>query len=131
VASLQNRKGWGGVLYQLSQKGIIMTTQKSKRVPSGAPATKWFITAASVAAMLGGWVAFSSQPATNEADIATQILATNLRLEPIPTLVPAPTGRQKAILTSDTAGNAQTSLPTLRSVSAPQPRPITVTRSSH
>ena len=107
-----------------------MTTKKSKRTISGAPVTKWFVTAASVAAMLGGWVVFSSQPAINEADLASQTLTAELGLEPIPTLVPAPDDRQRITLSDDKNNDVQTNLPTLRSVSAPQPRPITVTRSS-
>ncbi len=106
-----------------------MAAKKSKRSPSGAPATKWFITAASIAAMLGGWVAFSSQPADG-VDPATKILEADLGLEPIPTLVPAPASRQNAIRSDDSSSNSQTSLPTLRSVTAPRPAPITVTRSS-
>jgi len=106
-----------------------MTTKKSRRTNSGAAVTKWFVTAASVAAMLGGWAVFSSQPATSEANVASQTLATELGLEPIPTLVPAPDDRQRTTLSNDN-NEVQTNLSTLRTVSTPQQRPITVTRSS-
>lgn len=106
-----------------------MAAKKSKRSPSGASVTKWFITSASIAAVIGGWVAFSSQPADG-VDPATKILETNLGLEPIPTLVPTPTNQQNAILTDDSSKNSQTNLPTLRSVTAPRPAPVTITRSS-
>jgi len=106
-----------------------MTAKKPKRSPSGAPATKWFITAASVAAMLGGWVAFSSQPSSGD-NSASQILELNLDLEPIPTVVPAPSSRQNALWSDDASKNTQTNLPMLRSVTAPRPAPITITRSS-
>ena len=107
-----------------------MTTKRIKRTNSGATVTKWFITAASVAAMLGGWAVFSSEPPTSKTDLASQTMAIGLGLEPIPTLVPTREVRQNGILSNQETTNTQTSLPTLRSVSAPQPKPVTVTRSS-
>lgn len=107
-----------------------MTTKGSKRSNSGAAVTKWFITAASVAAMLGGWAVFSSEPPASKTDLASQTLEFELGLEPIPTLVPFGEVRQNNILTEEKNSNVQTSSPTLRSVSAPQPKPVTVTRSS-
>ena len=109
-----------------------MTTKKSKRASSGAGTSKWFITAASVAAMLGGWAALSAQPA-NGADPATQILTVNLGLEPIPTVVPAPVIRQNLVQEDSQPAQQQVDLPVLRSVTlpaAPRPRAVTVTRSS-
>jgi len=97
---------------------------------SGATVTKWFISAASVAAMLGGWAVFSSEPPTTKTDLASQTLEIGLGLEPIPTVVPAPDDRQSVILNNNDNTNSSPNLSTLRSVSAPQPKPVTVTRSS-
>jgi len=106
-----------------------MTERKSKLAPSGAPATKWFITALSLAAVLGGWVSFTLNPGVNN-EATSQSLANNLMLEPIPTVVLAPEV-QDHVQTNQTVDQSQISQPALRSVSAPpRPAPVTVTRSS-
>lgn len=110
-----------------------MAVNKSKRNSSNASATKWFVTAASIAAMLGGWVALSSQPSL-EVDTAAIILENDLGLEPVPTLVPAPVqaaeSRQDVSVLNDSSSTVQTKSPALRSVTAPRPAPVTVTSSS-
>jgi hypothetical protein len=102
-----------------------MTTKRSKSSRSDTSGAKWFLTAASLAGVLGGWVAFSLNPGSG-SDPASQNLASNLRLDPIPTVVQV-SGSQDRRLGSSTGSASQTAL---RSVSAPAPAPITVTRSS-
>ncbi len=106
------------------------STQKSA---SGAPGVKILITAASLAASLGGWAVFnygeagavgavSSQPAQQQSVV-------ELNLPPLPTLVPPPA---QSVLTAGSQPNelaaAPAALPALRVVSAPPP--VTMTRSS-
>jgi hypothetical protein len=94
----------------------MSSTRSSKRPPSNTPVVKQFITTASVIAVLGGWVAFSSQPPAPTAN-TSQSIETSLSLAPIPTVIPRPFGRQNYIQSdSQPVNSSQSSLPELRSV---------------
>ena len=100
-----------------------MTASRSKK--SETIGAKWFLTAASLAGVLGGWIAFSLNPGTGSGD-PSQNLTADVRLEPIPTVVQV-SGSQDRLSVASTGSTSQQAL---RSVSAPAPAPITVTRSS-
>jgi hypothetical protein len=110
-----------------------MTSKHTKkRHPSKTSAAKLFITTSSVAAVLGGWVAFTSQtPSTTNP---TETFEASFNLDPIPTVVPHPLSRPEDIQPVSQPVDPQTSSPTLRSVQVPAPAPapaaVTVTRSS-
>jgi hypothetical protein len=100
-----------------------MTARRHKK--KDTTGAKWFLTAASLAGVLGGWVAFSLHPGTGTSG-SSQDLANTQRLNPIPTVVQLSGSQVQGQRTSSGAGS-QTAL---RSVTAPAPAPITVTRSS-
>jgi hypothetical protein len=106
-----------------------MKPRKTKRASSGVPATKWLITAASVAGVLGGWAAFSLQ-STSSLDPTSRDLATSLQLAPVPTVVQAPGTGQDQIIPGSLSAASSSNQTTLRSVTAVRPAPITITRSS-
>ena len=138
-----------------------MPPVKSARKPAaGAPGVKMFITAASLAATLGGWALISAeevQPLPPEQlAVADQAAAgVTIQLAPLPTLVPlAQTAQQTqgasqpapispprpasraAAASASQAAAPQPAAPVLRDVSAPAlanrsaPAPVTNTRSS-
>jgi hypothetical protein len=104
----------------------------AKRHPNNTLAVKLFITTASVAAVLGGWVAFASQ--TPSKTNPTETFETSLNLDPIPTVIPRPLSCPEDIQPVSQPVDVQTSSPTLRSVQVPAPASapaaVTVTRSS-
>jgi hypothetical protein len=100
------------------------------RSRGGAPGIKALITAASVAATLGGWalLAQGMQPAsmvgTSVSGVPTAA-AERLNLPPVPTVVPAPDPTKEQTETGPR-------VPSLRSVTTPRTvrAPIAITRSS-
>lgn len=118
----------------------------AQRSTTGAPGVKVLITAASVAATLGGWALLSAtevQPAPQPAAPQAQTSALSITLAPLPTLVPpAPQSPQAQWVTvnnpkaqSAPARSAAPAPLVLREVSAPAPQksapsPVTNTRSS-
>jgi hypothetical protein len=105
------------------------TTNTTKHPPRSVPSVKLLITAASVAATLGGWVAFSIPAPTNQ-DATAQPIEVNTNLAPIPTILPKPSDQGGAIRISNQPTNQQPIILTLRSVNPQPPSPVTVTRSS-
>jgi hypothetical protein len=109
----------------------------SKRQNNGVQSVKMLLSAASVAATLGGWVAFSLPEPTTQAS-TLQSHEVSIDLAPIPTVLPRPSGLQSP----DQAGNptdlptvkqadpTQPVLPTLRTVNAQPPKAVTKTKSS-
>ena len=111
-------------------------TRNSKRPAAGAPVAKLAITAASVAAVLGGWAVFSAPdyPVANAGQVVEQ-LAAEWNLPAIPTLVAPPDGwqlpshsRRQPAASQPPA--SQSDFQGLRSVSPFSPSPLTTTRSS-
>ena len=105
------------------------TTNTAKHPPRSVPSVKLLITAASVAATLGGWAAFSIPVPTNQ-DTTAQSIEVGMNLAPIPTILPKPSAQGGAIRVSNHPTNQQPSILTLRSVNPQPPSPVTVTRSS-
>jgi hypothetical protein len=70
----------------------LMGTNKSAKKPaSGGPGMKLLITAASLAATLGGWALISgkeTKPVVSAASVQVATPAVKIKLEPLPTLVP-------------------------------------------
>jgi hypothetical protein len=132
----------------------MASAKSSKRPATSAPGVKTLITAASLAATLGGWALISAkepQPATALVPVQVAAPAVTIKLAPLPTLVP-PITPQPQLVTIDQPHPAaaapvsaapQLTAPTelvLRDVSAPQvrsggsaasaPAPVVNTRSS-
>ncbi len=114
-----------------------MTASRPSK-PAGAPGVKTFITAASLAATLGGWALLTLKPSA-AADAATPTgvppaptrSVVTLNLPPLPTLVPAPDLPAPVIGGLPSApmeAGAPAGQPALRQVSAPPP--VTNTGSS-
>lgn len=129
-------------------------TKPVKKSSTGSPGVKLLITAASIAATLGGWALISSNetkpaPSSTPAPVTNQAAASavTIKLAPLPTLVPEVTpqvqivtvNRPRAAAAAAAAPQpaAATTL-VLRDVSAPQvdrggsgaPAPVANTRSS-
>jgi hypothetical protein len=120
----------------------------SKKPATSAPGVKMLITAASLAATLGGWAVLSAQeqkPAPAPAPKQAAVPAVTIKLAPLPTLVPPITPQPQLVTINrprPAAGAPQPVAPpdtlVLREVSAPQvnrggsaaPAPVTNTRSS-
>jgi hypothetical protein len=112
------------------KKGILMIPiNTSKRLSRGVPAFKLLITVASMAATLGGWVAFSLPGSTTKIS-SFQSQAANLDLAPIPTILPRLFEQRNTFQSNNQPANSQTSLTALRSVDVQPPAPVTITRSS-
>lgn len=115
----------------------MTTTNASKRPHHGAQSVKMLLGAASVAATLGGWVAFSLPEPTTQAS-TLQSHEVSIDLAPIPTVLPRPSGMQNSVQagnptdypTVKQADPAQSVLPTLRTVNAQPPKAVTKTKSS-
>lgn len=107
----------------------MSTINTSKRLPRNVPSVKLLITAASVAATLGGWAIFSLPAPTNQ-NITAQSIDGGMNLAPIPTILPKPSNQGGAIQVSNQPTGQQPSILTLRSVNPQPPSPVTVTRSS-
>jgi hypothetical protein len=125
-----------------------MTTNKPAKKPNtSAPGVKVLITAASLAATLGGWALISSNEApSTSAPTPAPAPATNsaitIKFAPLPTLVPPLTPQPQLVTINQphpAAAAPQPAAPTtvvLRDVSAPAlpsrsaPAPVTNTRSS-
>jgi hypothetical protein len=120
------------------QLPITIRTYKMNPSRSGAPGVKMLITAASLAATLGGWAVFAytearpitSQPQPAVIALASRASVTALNLPPMPTLVPLPDPSAIAAGSQSSAAPAAPPAPTLRVVSAPPPAPVTLTQSS-
>lgn len=125
----------------------MTSTKPAKKPNSSAPGVKMLITAASVAATLGGWALISS----NEAKTAPTFTSTpdqvaapamTIKLAPLPTLVPPITPQSQLVTVNRSRHAAAAPQPAasntivLRDVSAPAlpsrsaPAPVTNTRSS-
>lgn len=107
----------------------MSTINTAKRPPHSVPSVKLLITAASVAATLGGWAAFSTPAPTNQ-DTTAQPIEVSMNLAPIPTILPKPFDQAGTIRVFNQPTNQQPSILTLRSVNPQPPSPVTVTRSS-
>lgn len=123
-----------------------MTTGKSAKKPnSSAPGVKMLITAASVAATLGGWALISSTeakpaPAPAPEQAADAVVA--IKFAPLPTLVPPVTLQPRLVTINQPRPAARAPQPAvsnelvLRDVSAPAlpdrsaPASVASTRSS-
>jgi hypothetical protein len=132
----------------------MATGKSSKRPATSAPGVKLLITAASLAATLGGWAVFSAkEPKLTVAPVSEPVAASavTIKLAPLPTLVPPITPQPRSqLVTIDqpraAAPGVATSAPqpaapselVLRDVSAPQvntgrsaaPAPVVNTGSS-
>ncbi len=107
------------------------------KAKTSAPGVKTLITAAALAATIGGWALFSSSTDLQTTTQSTQVEAGNgaaatLEFAPIPTVVPLP--NQQAGTTDSAATTAPQPAQSLRPVTIPQMpalrAPITSTRSS-
>lgn len=106
----------------------------TKRAATTAPGVKVFITAASLAATVGGWALIGAQnntveppPITPTAEAKPEPVVLSINLQPLPTIVPPPTLQPQLV----TASNRSTvpsqpapkptaqALPVLRVVTAP------------
>ncbi len=120
-------------------------TKPARRPATGLPGVKVLITAASLAATVGGWAILS----TNNAGASSQTSAVpvqptaqtfTINLEPLPTLVPTPASSSRLVAVSNRPAPpppaVAPSLPTLRSVTGPTggggggPAPAGTSRSS-
>lgn len=101
----------------------------AKRTSRGVPSVKLLITVASMAATLGGWVAFSLPVSTTRVS-SLQSQEANLDLAPIPTILPRLFDQRNTLQSNNQPANLQTSLTALRSVNVQPPAPVTITRSS-
>ena len=101
--------------------------------PSGAPGIKILVTAASVAATVGGWALLTAKQAQAQSQSASAALpvtapAAALNLPPLPTIVPPPAqSAPQAAPFGGGAAAAAAPAPALRVVSAP---PVSSTQSS-
>jgi hypothetical protein len=120
-------------------------TKPAKKPNSGAPGVKLLITAASLAATLGGWAVISSQeakPAPAPAPEQAVAPVVTIKLAPLPTLVPPATLQPRLVTVNQPRPAAAAPQPApsngivLRDVSAPAlpdrsaPAPVANTRSS-
>ena len=123
------------------------SAKPAKKPNSGAPGVKLLITAASLAATLGGWAVISgheAKPAPAPAPWPEPALApeVTIKLAPLPTLVPEATPQAQLVMVNrprQAASAPQPAAPStlvLRDVSAPAPSdrsapaPVVNTRSS-
>lgn len=107
-----------------------MAPAKSVKKPNtSAPGVKILITAASLAATLGGWAVISAKepkPTAPPAPMQAAIPAVTIKLAPLPTLVPQIAPRPQLVTVNQprpAASAPQPAAPTelvLRDVSAPQ-----------
>jgi len=105
--------------------------------PKGAPGVKLLISAAALAATLGGWTRLAAihggtaPPASGPAMASSDQLSAALGVEPLPTLVPlvtAPTDNGASQVTRPQGpARSQATAPT---VPARRPQPLAFTRSS-
>ena len=130
-----------GLLFKRALEDSVMTQARSPK-PSGAPGVKTLITAASLAATLGGWALLALQQVESAAAVtpttppAQPNPVAALNLPPLPTIVPPPA--QSAVLGSASGGAG--SDPGVFSVAPPPapadlrvvsaPPPVTNTQSS-
>jgi hypothetical protein len=127
----------------------MATGKPPKKPASSAPGVKLLITAASLAATVGGWALISSnetKPAPAPAPEQSAAPAVTIKLAPLPTLVPPITPQPQLVTINQprpAVSAPQPAAPTelvLRDVSAPQvnaggrgsaaPAPVVNTRSS-
>ena len=136
------RRGWRVLRERLN----AMTNGKPAKKPnSSAPSVKMLITAASLAATLGGWALISSteaKPAPAPAPEQAAAPAVAVRLAPLPTLVPPVAPQARLVTINQPRPAARAPQPAvsneivLRDVSAPAlpdrsaPAPVTNTGSS-
>jgi hypothetical protein len=130
---------------KLNTKTIM--TKPARKPNSDAPGVKLLITAASLAATLGGWALISSveaKPAPTPASAPEQTAApvVTIKLAPLPTLVPPVTPQPRLVTINQPRPAARAPQPAvstelvLRDVSAPAlpdrsaPAPVANTRSS-
>jgi hypothetical protein len=129
----------------MKKSTAAIMTKPAKKSNSGAPGVKMLITAASLAATLGGWSLISAgetPPAAEPAPPQTATSAFAIQLAPLPTLVPPITSQPQLVTISQPRPAAAASQPTasndlvLRDVSAPAlpersaPSPVANTGSS-
>jgi len=110
---------------------------KRKSHHSSAPGAKVLITAASIAAVLGGWAGLTIQH--NQGGGSLQVTNATFpgevltNLPPLPTLIPQPSGltvnSTQVLAQNSTLLNNSQPFPALRAVQAP-PQPLAITRSS-
>jgi hypothetical protein len=122
-------------------------TKPVRKANTSAPGVKLLITAASLAATLGGWALISAkEPKPTSAPLPEQVTppAVTIKLAPLPTLVPVITPQPQLVTVNQPRPAASAPQPAapvelvLRDVSAPQvnrggssaPAPVTNTRSS-
>jgi hypothetical protein len=113
---------------------VMIMTKPSKKPAASAPGVKLLITAASLAATLGGWAVISAKgPRPTAALVPMQVAApvVTIKLAPLPTLVPPITPQPQVVTVNQprsaaprpAANASQPAAPTelvLRDVSAPQ-----------
>jgi len=107
------------------------SAKPAKKPNSGAPGVKLLITAASLAATLGGWAVISGQeakPAPAPRPEPALVPEVTIKLAPLPTLVPEVTPQSQLVMVNrprPAAAAPQPAAPStlvLRDVSAPAPR---------
>jgi len=109
----------------------MATGKPSKKPATSAPGVKLLITAASLAATLGGWAMISAEepeptPTPAPAPVQAAAPAVTIKLAPLPTLVPPITPQPQVVTVNQpraAASAPQPAAPTelvLRDVSAPQ-----------
>jgi hypothetical protein len=119
---------------------IMTSTKSAKRAATTAPGVKLLITAASVAATIGGWALIGAKDNTaaqtavvpDAATVSVSQPSTELtiKLDPLPTLVPQPTPQSQIVTASNKPAvsarpanpqpaPAAPALPALRVVTAP------------
>ena len=123
----------------------MATSKPAKKPASSAPGVKLLITAASLAATLGGWAVIGAkEPKSTAAPVPAQAAApaVTIKLAPLPTLVPPITSQPRPNTIKQSRPAASAPLPAasneivLRDVSAPAvpdrsaPAPVANTRSS-
>jgi len=125
----------------------MATGKPSKKPATSAPGVKLLITAASLAATLGGWAMISAEepeptPTPAPAPVQAAAPVVTIKLAPLPTLVPPITSQPRPSAINQSRPAASAPLPAasneivLRDVSAPAlpdrsaPAPVANTRSS-
>ena len=109
----------------------MATSKPAKKPASSAPGVKLLITAASLAATLGGWAVIGAkEPKSTAAPVPAQAAApaVTIKLAPLPTLVPPITPQPRSQLVTIDQPRPVASAPqlatanelVLRDVSAPQ-----------
>ena len=109
----------------------MATGKPSKKPATSAPGVKLLITAASLAATLGGWAMISAEepeptPTPAPAPVLAAAPVVTIKLAPLPTLVPPITPQPQVVTVNQpraAASAPQPAAPTelvLRDVSAPQ-----------